>query len=314
MSSKIPIPTVSVVMATYNRANMIGETISSILSQTFSDFELIIVCDGSTDDTERVVTSFDDSRIKFCIQPNSGRPAIPRNFGIREAKGKYVAFCDDDDLWLPEKLEKQLGSFDDEGISCVASDCIPIGDVKYFSKTLSFRNNENSRDFSYNDILLGLNPIISSSVLTKRDYLLSLDGFDESVDFRFIEDWELWLRLSRKGAVRILAEPLLKYRMYQKQGRDERSVTLNTLKIIDKHELLGFMDHETGQKARANCSVVIGRAYLEVGDNNGIRYYLQGVIGCMSFPLRMKALLGLILLLLPNFMRKPLFRLACYVR
>lgn len=313
MGNKMPTPTVSVVMATYNRANLIRETIYSILGQTFSDLELIIVCDGSTDGTEMQVTSLDDPRIKFCKQPNSGRPAIPRNFGIRAAKGKYVAFCDDDDPWLPEKLEKQLESFD-EGISCVASDCIPIGDVKYFSKILSFKNNEYSRDLSYNDILLGLNPIISSSVLTKRDYLLSLNGFDDSVDFRFIEDWELWLRLSRKGAVRILAEPLLKYRMHQKPGRDERSVALNTLKIIDKHESLGFMDHETGQKARANCSVVIGRAYLEVGDNNGIKFYLRGVIGCMSFSLRMKALLGLILLLLPNFMRKPLLRLAYCMR
>lgn len=306
----IPMPMVSVVVPTYNRAGLLKETLDSIFSQTFTDFELIIIDNMSDDGTESYVRGIQDPRVRYFRNPNNGIIAVSRNLGIEKSRGTYVAFCDDDDLWLPEKLEKQVEHFADEGISCVASDCIPIGEVKYFSKTLSFRNREFFRDFSYKDTLLFLNPVISSSVISRRDYLISLNGFDESSDFRFIEDWELWLRLSRKGPIRILTEPLLMYRMYQKPDRDERSVTLKTLKIIDKHEALGFMDHKTGLAARANCSIVIGRAYLEAGDNQGIKYYLRGLFGCSSFSLRMKALFGLNVFLFPVSIRKALFRLA----
>ncbi len=309
-----PAPVVSIVVPTYNRAGLLKETLDAIFSQTFTDFELIIVDNMSEDGTEEYVRSIQDPRVRYFRNPNNGVIAVSRNFGIKKSRGTYVAFCDDDDLWLPEKLEKQLGHFADGGLSCVASDCIPIGDVKYFSKALSFRSKECIRDFSYNDILLGLNPVISSSVITRRDYLLSLNGFDESEDFCFIEDWELWLRLSKRGDIRILSEPLLKYRMYVKEGRDARNVTSNQLKVIDKHEILGLLNVDTGRIARANCYVVIGRAFLDIGDREGMKYYWRGLIGCSGISLRIRALLGLMLFLLPVFMRNPLFNLAYSVK
>ena len=109
-------PLVSVVLTTYNRADLISETIESILSQTFRNFELIVVDDGSTDNTEEVVRSYNDERVHYIKTDNWGGPAKPRNIGIKKAKGEYIAFCDDDDLWLPNKLEVQLKHFDSDTI------------------------------------------------------------------------------------------------------------------------------------------------------------------------------------------------------
>ena len=101
-------PLVSVVVATYNRADLISETLDSILNQTYKIFELIVVDDGSSDNTEEIVKNYSDSRLKYIKTDNWGGPARPRNIGIRESKGEYIAFCDNDDLWEKNKLEKQL--------------------------------------------------------------------------------------------------------------------------------------------------------------------------------------------------------------
>lgn len=99
-------PEISVIIPAYNRAGRISTTIQSVLDQTFKDFEIIVVDDGSTDDTVKVVTDIKDSRIKCVVLPsNSGTSAHPRNMGIEESSGKYVAFLDSDDTWLPECLE-----------------------------------------------------------------------------------------------------------------------------------------------------------------------------------------------------------------
>lgn len=299
-------PKVSVIIATFNREYLIGETIESILNQSFADFELIVVSDGSTDNTEALVYSINDPRIKFLKQPNSGRPACPRNYGIREARGKYVAFCDDDDIWLPNKLEKQLFFFAEKGVSCVATNYFPIGDVRIVKKSLVIAPGEEFKDFSYEEVLLMLNPVVTSSVLARRDFLCAVYGFDESPDFSFIEDWELWLRLSVKGKIRILAESLIKYRMYKKIARDTRQVTLSTLKIIDKHEALGLMDAKTAHTARANCSLVIGTAFLDANDLTGIKYLIRGLLYSSTNLYRLKSLLGIVLFLIPR-------KLACYI-
>lgn len=296
-------PLVSVVVPTFNRAQLLSETVISILGQTFQKFEIIIVDNMSEDGTEAYVRGLDDPRIRYYRNPNNGTIAINRNFGIRQALGKYVAFCDDDDLWLPEKLEKQLLYFAEEGISLVATDCIPIGDVRFIKKSLSIASGRDFKDYSYEEILLSFNPVISSSVLARKDFLCEVEGFDENMDFRFIEDWELWLRLSKKGKVRILSQPLLKYRMYNKKDRDARQVALNTLKILEKHYNLGYMDGKTLQLARGNCSVAIGRAFLESNDRRGMKFYSEGVLYSTGIYNKFKSLLGLWLFILPQFIR-----------
>ena len=107
-------PKVSIIIPTYNRVDLLPRAINSVLNQTFQDFELIVVDDGSTDNTKQVVEEFQkkDKRIKYIWQENSGAPAKPRNTGIKNSQGEYIALLDHDDEWLPEKLEKQLEIFE----------------------------------------------------------------------------------------------------------------------------------------------------------------------------------------------------------
>jgi len=105
-------PTVSVIISTYNRAHLIGRAIQSVLNQTYQDFEVIVVDDGSTDNTEEIVKSFNDPRIRYIRHEKNKGAAAARNTGIKAARGKYIAFQDSDDEWLPEKLEKQMKVFE----------------------------------------------------------------------------------------------------------------------------------------------------------------------------------------------------------
>src|SRR6266545_3624012 len=104
-------PRVSVVMPAYNAAPTVGQALDSVLSQTFRDFEVVVVDDGSTDHTREVLAGYGD-RIRMFDKVNEGKPASTRNLGVREARGELVAFLDADDCWRKEKLERQVGVFD----------------------------------------------------------------------------------------------------------------------------------------------------------------------------------------------------------
>ena len=108
----LSIPTISIIIPTFNRAHLLERTINSVLKQTYTDFEIIIIDDASQDNTKDIVQRFKNKNIKYLRQnENKGAPAA-RNRGIQEAKGRYIAFLDSDDEWVPEKLEKQLALFE----------------------------------------------------------------------------------------------------------------------------------------------------------------------------------------------------------
>ena len=126
-------PLVSVVVATYNRADLISETLDSILNQTYKIFELIVVDDGSSDNTEEIVKRYSNGRINYIKTDNWGGPARPRNIGIKQSKGEYIAFCYDDDIWLPKKLEKQIKCLDNSDNGMVFSMHKQFGFTSIFS-------------------------------------------------------------------------------------------------------------------------------------------------------------------------------------
>jgi glycosyltransferase involved in cell wall biosynthesis len=107
-------PTVSVIIPTYNRAHLIGRAIQSVLKQTYQDFEVIVVDDGSIDNTEEVVKKIQENRVYYYKHDKNKGGSAARNTGISLAKGEYIAFQDSDDEWLPEKLEKQIGVFNNQ--------------------------------------------------------------------------------------------------------------------------------------------------------------------------------------------------------
>jgi teichuronic acid biosynthesis glycosyltransferase TuaG len=203
---------ISVIVLTYNRAHLVPETIDSILKQTYPDFELIVVDNFSTDDTEKVVKGYRDRRIRYFKNDNGGVIAVNRNYGINQARGEYIAFCDDDDLWLPDKLEKQLQEFEkDERLGLVCTNAVlfnEAGDLGLFHETGL------PEKFFTLDSLVRTNRIICSSVLIKKGAIDDVGLFDTSPAIFTGEDLELWLRIARKYNLKYLDLPLIKYRVH----------------------------------------------------------------------------------------------------
>jgi len=226
-------PLVSVIMPTYNHARFIGEAIDSVLNQTYKNLELIIIDNYSKDNTEKIVASYKDDRIKYLKFRNNGVIAASRNYGIKNSHGEYIAFLDSDDMWNKKKLEKQLPHFQSSKIVGVASDAILITNTPYYRKKNYGRSKLGYIDYQYMNIL-DSNPIMTSSCVVKREILKNVGFFDENRDFCFIEDWELWLRMARFGKFRVLEQKLLFYRVFYHEGRDKVEVSRKIFKIFKK--------------------------------------------------------------------------------
>jgi glycosyltransferase involved in cell wall biosynthesis len=203
---------VTVIVTTFNRAHMVAETIDSILNQTFDDFELIVVDNCSSDDTETVIKGYTDERITYFKHENGGVVAVNRNYGIGQARGEYIAFCDDDDLWLPRKLEKQMLEFEkDSQLGLVCTNAITFdetGDLGEFFKTRLADN-----DFTLAS-LIWANSVICSSVLVKKSVIDDVGLMDTSLNIFTAEDYELWLRVAQKYRIIYIDRPLMRYRTH----------------------------------------------------------------------------------------------------
>jgi glycosyltransferase involved in cell wall biosynthesis len=204
---------VSVILPTHNRAHLVTGTIDSILKQAFQDFELIVVDDCSRDDTEKVIKAYTDERIRYFCHDSGGLVAVNRNYGMAQARGEYIAFCDDDDLWLPDKLERQLLEFDKDGnLSMVCANGVffnDTGDLGVIYKDKFW--DDNSLTF---ESILRHNPIITPSVIVKKDVIDDVGGMNTDPIFYSGEDYEFWLRISRKYKIRYLEIPLVKCRRH----------------------------------------------------------------------------------------------------
>jgi len=183
----------SVIIPTYNRSFDLKRALTSLIYQSYKSFEVLICDDGSTDNTHEVVTSFsEDLCIKYIKIANSGRPAIPRNLGITQAKGKYIAFLDSDDWWHENKL-------------LLAFECLENGaDLVYsdFYKVISLTEKEivRVRDLKTNittDLLKNGNAICNSTVVVRKSILDKVGFFNEGHEYIAWEDFDLWLRISK---------------------------------------------------------------------------------------------------------------------
>jgi glycosyltransferase involved in cell wall biosynthesis len=192
-------PTVSIVLPTYNRAYCIGRCIASIIEQTFSGWELLVVDNNSCDDTLNVVGRFGDNRIKLLTVNNGGVIAKSRNIGIEAALGEYIAFIDSDDWWLPDKLAQCVSELV-AGQDLVYHD---LGKVYERCSHLSFISNKTnarqvgiSRD-CFSDLLIMGNTIPNSSVIVRASLLRKVKGISEDRYLVGAEDYDTWLRVAR---------------------------------------------------------------------------------------------------------------------
>ena len=211
-------PLVSIIMPAYNAEKYVADSIRSALEQTFSNWELVVVDDGSTDKTAEIVHSFSDSdpRIRYIFQPN-GRMARARNNGIRNARAELIAFLDSDDLWLSGKLELQIEKLNETNADVIFSDGFVFTDESVFDESVSFKTVRGSLsgEEMYN-LLLFDNRVPLLSALARKSVLQRAGLFDEEQAFQArCEDYDLWFRVARAGATFYgMEQALVRYRVH----------------------------------------------------------------------------------------------------
>lgn len=229
--------TISVVIPTYNRARIVGEAVESALAQTYPPAEVIVVDDGSSDDTAAALEAF-GGRIQYVRQENAG-PAAARNTGIRHASGCFMAFLDSDDLWEPEKLSLQVHAFSGDPSLAVVS-CLSRY-VSFEGKTLA--DTGPAQDTlpagsraSIRRLLLGNTVSGGSSAVVRRECLDDVGLFDEGLFG--VEDWDLWLRVAKKYSIGFVNERLTVMRSGAANISSPRNMARmleNELRLLSKH-------------------------------------------------------------------------------
>jgi glycosyltransferase involved in cell wall biosynthesis len=203
-------PLVSAIIPNYNYARYVGEAVESALGQTYPNIEVIVVDDGSTDNSLEVLEQYRD-RIKIIDQKNSG-VCVARNRGVAESAGEYIAFLDADDVWLPEKIEKQVEKFasgKDLGLVHVG-----VIDIDASGDELATHLNGMEGDVAAELMMFEKAVILGggSGVMIPRPVFDEVEGFDESLSTS--ADWDLYFRISSAFSVGFIGEPLLRYRLH----------------------------------------------------------------------------------------------------
>ncbi len=258
-------PRVSVVIPTYNRENYITETIESVLAQTYRDFEIIVVDDGSTDNTRQAVGTFrDDSRVNYIYQENQGVSAA-RNTAIRASRGEYIAILDSDDIWLKDALEKRvevLDKYPGVGLVFGQSRLMDADGTVYRVRGSSFMNSSGivDRTAQIKELLFGCNILPSASMI--RGSCFDEVGVFHN-DLTFAEDRLLFIRLTKRYQVAYISEPLVKYRIHPGSlqfNADPRTVEKAYALML--HEV--FDDPALASRFASWKSQIYGYAYRRV--------------------------------------------------
>ena len=291
---------ISIVITCYNYANYVADAIFSALGQTYENFEIIIVNDGSTDNSEEVISRFlDDPRIKYIKQKNAGQ-ANAKNTGIRNAKGDFMAFLDADDMWEPDKLEKQVRLFNNPNVGVVYSRARYIDgngnplDFKLQNKYLRPRSGK------VTEWLIFDNFVPFSSSVVRRECFEKVGLFDESLKMGI--DWDLWLRISVHYEFDYVDEPLLLYRMGHvgQMSRNGEMRQRCSDKIMEKFlgEHSGVVDSRVLKAAMYYTYWSRGYHWQFEDKEKSLKYYLRAI---RCNPCRMAAYKGIIKMLLTLF-------------
>jgi hypothetical protein len=221
---------VSVIIPAYNQGHYLAEAIQSVLNQNYADFEILVVDDGSTDNTADIANSLTDERVRYIYQDNKGLSAA-RNTGIRHAIGKYITYLDSDDMFLPKSLDTLVEALDKNPVyGFAAGRAIPIDE--YNNPIGEIIGDPLLEDI--NHLLLG-NPFQVGSVLLDIMWQTKVGLFDETL--RSYEDWDMWIRLARANCpMTRVAEPVFLYRFHRGQmTRQGKQMTTATFAVLDKH-------------------------------------------------------------------------------
>lgn len=249
-------PFISIVMPVYNRERTVKSAIVSVLEQTYQHFEFIIIDDASTDSTSDIISSIVDERIKVVrLERKVGAPAA-RNEGIRLAEADWIAFQDSDDIWEPDKLEKQVRCLRE--YQGTHTPVVYTSFYRYRSDRREYipeKDQRNKNGYIHAELLLG-NFISTQTVLLAKEALLKVGGFSE--DMPRLQDWELWIRLSKEHPFLWIDEPLV--HVYYTNS----SISSSQTKLIEAYEKI-IQKHVSDFKQVSTHH--LARLYFSYGHN-----------------------------------------------
>ena len=225
-------PLVSIIIPTFNREKELERALNSVFSQTYTNWEICIVDNNSSDNSIELINSYNDSRIKIYMIENNGIIGASRNLGIENAKGKYLAFLDSDDWWSSKKLEISVKILEQGEVSLVYHDLFIVNreDQKFFLKKTK------SRKLSqpiFNELLIYGNTMSTSSVVLRKDILTKISGFTEDSRFAAGEDFDAWLSLAVAGEVFFKISEVLGFYWL---GANKTSNSKRTIQILNDLE------------------------------------------------------------------------------
>ena len=263
-------PLVSIIIPTYNRGWILKEAINSVLAQDFTDFELIVVDDGSTDKTQDILNTYNED-IRALRQNNQGVSAA-RNAGIASALGRFIAFLDSDDLWLPKKLSTQIDFFKSnrDALICQTDEIWIRNGVRVNPKK---RHKKFSGDLFKRSLSLCL--ISPSAVMIKRSLFEEVGVFDETLPA--CEDYDLWLRISCRYPVHLIKTPLI----IKRGGHDDQLSSasgldrfrIEALKKIIESNLLSKEQYSAAAKVLKQKCAIYANGCLKRGRRDKALYY-----------------------------------------
>jgi glycosyltransferase involved in cell wall biosynthesis len=295
---------VSVIMPSYNRAYIVGRAIKSVLSQTYTNFELIIIDDGSTDDTAEVVKSFNDSRIIYVKHARNLGIASARNTGIDVSRGEYIAFLDSDDEWLPDKLREQLIAFEEapSDVGAVYTQMQNTGK----GKTTYLHRKTPPEGNIHKHVLSGL-PIYLVTLMVKRKYLEQTGIFDK--DFVFADDWDFCIRLSKICNFRFVKTPLaIRYIESDSISVNSPILPRELEKILNKH----FDEIRKDRRVLVVHYAWLGRVWCLMNNLvEGRRYYARA---WRANPFNLRPLLGFVATILGRTFYNAVYRTYAQLR
>jgi len=287
-------PLVSVVIPTYNHANFIGKALRSILDQTYQNWEAIVIDNQSTDQTHEILKKYKDPRIKYFKINNNGIIAKSRNFGIKIAKGEWVAFLDSDDYWTSDKLSTCF-EHSKKKVDLIYHDMeIVTSKQKLFGRKIN-RTRRLQKPILI-DLLTNGNPISNSSVTVKKKFLEKVGLIDECKDLVASEDYNTWLKISNLTDEFLYIPKKLGYYFVHEKSMSQKNMSPSYRRATCK--FLSFLNNEQKIKLETNIRYSSGRFnYLNLNYKQAKKDLLF-VLKFSSYKLKVKSLIMILYILI----------------
>jgi len=293
--NQIVTPLVSVVIPSYNHAQYLGRALQSVIDQTYNNWEIIVVDNHSTDNTDKVIEYYSDPRIRYFKIQNNGIIAISRNIAIKAALGEWIAFLDSDDWWRPDKLKVCIENIN-KGVDIIHHDLGIISNKYNFLKRRLIKSRQLKLPITL-DLIVNGNALATSSVMVKRKLLIQVSGMSENPALVAAEDYNTWLRISQlSDGFKYIPELLGFYQIHNMGTSSSKDMSIpKTFAIADFVHLLS---KQQMYKVNAELNYTRGRFYYLSDNCIEASKYLRGSLKYSNISIKFKAVVMLIILAL----------------